>query len=319
MPTNFRGLIFVIFLAVFGAGLRFLMPEHWVWGTVLTLFGLVGMLWAAQPILPLELIGRWREAVRLSFWRIAIAVVFVVIVVGLGWWFRRDKGDFTFAVDVRSGVTLGDGPDASPLTKFMVGYTTMFGATASPIYYLAYLQITNLQDVVRTVKELKIAASEEADGPWEELVQIPLDSVDLYSVGPVPPAPCAKRWGLKNGMYDMSGPETKEELKNAAQIKAEQVLRTELRKTMQPHASVSGWVALDFLKHVGLLPKKVYFRVTILDTTDRGGDHVVRMPRGQEGASSMEVNNGSLLITGAYTDISGSHIKYYGDPFPHPK
>jgi len=87
---------------------------------------------------------------------------------------------------------------------------------------------------------------------------------------------------------------------------------------LQPHRSIYGWIALDSLRHVGLTPGKIYFRIKLRDAANQSGTYVVELPRKQAGDVSVGVNYGTLTITGLQADISAFHVKYYSDPFPPP-
>jgi hypothetical protein len=218
-----------------------------------------------------------------------------------------------FSVEVRTAIV----SDSGPLTMYMVGYPSIYGQTASPIFYLAYIQITNLQDVTSTINEFKVAASKEPEGPWEDLVPIPLNITTLYSLGISTPYP--KTLVMGRGTYRLATPMKTEDMKQAAILSANPTLESELTKPVQPHLPISGWIALDSLRHVGLSPGQIYFRIRLRDTANKSGAYVVVLPISQPGESSMDINNGSLQLTGLRTDISSFHVKYYGDPFPRPE
>jgi hypothetical protein len=95
-------------------------------------------------------------------------------------WLWRQTESESFRAEVRSGFV----SDAGPLTSFMVSYQSMFGDTVSPIFYLTYFEITNLQDVPSRISEFKVAAAKTKRGDFEELIPIPLTSTRLYWVGP---------------------------------------------------------------------------------------------------------------------------------------
>jgi hypothetical protein len=109
---------------------------------------------------------------------------------------------------------------------------------------------------------------------------------------------------------------TKEDMKIAAVLQVSPILESEVAHQIPPHGTVRGWVALDSLRHAGLSPGQIYFRIKLRDAANRGGTYVTELPRTQPGDSSMNVNNGVIQVAGMQTDISGFHVKYYGDPFP---
>jgi hypothetical protein len=222
----------------------------------------------------------------------------------------RAPGTEPFSVDVRSAFV----SDSGPLTKFMVAYPSMFGSTTSPVLYLAYIQLTNLQDVPTAVSDFKIAASKEAEGPWEDLVPIPLPSTTLYTLGV--PTPYPKNLVLGHGTYRLATAPTKGDMALAAVVDASPKLASEIAKLIQPHDTIYGWIALDSLRHVGLSPGQIYFRIKARDAANKTGTYIVELPRKVLGDSSMDVNCGVIAISGVKANISGFHVKYYSDPYP---
>jgi hypothetical protein len=218
-----------------------------------------------------------------------------------------------FSAEVRSAFV----SDSGPITLYMVTYPSMFGQTASPVLYLAVIQVTNLQDVVSTIDEFKVAASKELEGPWEDLVPVPLAITNLYVLGIHTPYPKVMEVG--RGTYRLGTSMTKEDMRNAALLRADPALEFELTKPIQPHSTISGWVALDSLRHVGLTPGQIYFRITLRDAANKGGRYVTPLPIRQPGEPLMDVNIGSLQVVGLLTDISNFHVKYYSDPFSRPE
>src|SRR5262249_31645366 len=140
-----------------------------------------------------------------------------------------------FSVEVRAAYV----QDSGQLTRFVVGYQSMFGQTVSPVFYLAYVQITNLQDVVSTVNDFKIAASKDAQGPWEDLVPIPLaQSSTLYALG-VKSKGGSGALTTPNGTTRLIDPMSKKDLKLAVVLRANPTLETELVKPIRPHSPIT--------------------------------------------------------------------------------
>ena len=218
-----------------------------------------------------------------------------------------------FGIEVRSAFV----SDSGPLTLFMVGFPSMFGNTASPVFYLSYIEIINQQDIPSTIDDFKVAVSKEPEGPWEDLVPISLNTSTLYSLGASTPYP--KNLGLDHGTYRLATAMMKEDMKRAAVIQTSPTLESEIKKSIQPHVPIYGWIALDSLRHVGLSPGQIYFRFKIRDAANKGGTFVAELPRKQPGDSSMNVNNGVIHVTGELVDISAFHVRYYGDSYPTPQ
>lgn len=269
------------------------------------LIAIVGI-FGGKPVANFELIPRLlittlcMSIIGLGFYRLSL------------WFHTNEIGESkpTFGVEVRSSLV----SDSGPLTLFMVGYPSMFGNTASPIFYLSYIQITNLQDVSRIINDFQVAVSKEREGPWEELIPIPLPSSTLYQLGVATPSP--KIVKLAIGTFRLATAITKEDMKLAAVVQVSPALESEIANPIQPHETIRGWVALDSLRRVGLSPGQIYFRIKLRDAANKSGTYVAELPRRQPGDPTLNINSGEIKVVGIRTDISGFHTKYYGDPFP---
>lgn len=269
-------------------------------------------------LLLLAKFGTWIANVQVPLWQRILSVVFVFGLIGIGWvecWRYLDsryqpvvKIKHSFNVEVRSALV----SDSGPLTLYMAGYPSILGKTASPIFYLTYLQITSLQDAVNRINELKIAASNKSDGPWEDLVPIPLGSVALYALGGKVSPP--KTLALRHETYRLAKPFALEDMKQAMPLKLERVLDFELSKPIQPHSTVNGWAAFDSRSRKGLTPGQIYFRVTIRDANQNTESRIVAFPTQPD--SSIHVDAGSMYVSGQVADISGYKVRYYSDPLP---
>ncbi len=221
-------------------------------------------------------------------------------------WKNQRPQSTPFSVQVRSALV----SDSGPLTLYMVVYPSRFGQTASPVFYLAFIQITNLQDIASTISEFSVSASKSSDGPWENLEPIPLSSVRLFSLGARTPTP--KNVVFKHETYRLATPMTKDDMKHAALLNANPALGPKLAKPIQPHNSISGWVAFDPPTHKGLTPGQVYFRVSLRDTANKSDNYIVLLPTKKD--SSIDIDNGSIQVTGLVADISQFKVRYYSDP-----
>ena len=95
------------------------------------------------------------------------------------------------------------------------------------------------------------------------------------------------------------------------------LLEVEMAKPINAHASIWGWVALDSLRHVGLTPGQIYFRIKLRDSSNKeDSPYVVELPRKQPDNNAMDINCGTMLVTNVTADISGSHLKYWPPPKP---
>lgn len=252
-----------------------------------------------------------------SIWVTFVTIIFVALGFCLYWqasvWKNQTASSEPFSVQVSSASV----SDSGPLTLYMATYLSLFGETASPIFYLTYFQITNLQDIACTMSEFTVYASKNTDGPWEQLVPIPIPSTNLFALGITTPSP--KRLVMGHGTYRLATTMTTKDMKHAAHLSATPALESELTKPIQPHSSIGGWVAFDSSTHKGLTPGQIYFRVKLRDTANITKIHVVPLPIKHGIDSSMEISNSFLTVTGQLSDISRFKVRYYSDPYPTPQ
>ncbi len=216
-----------------------------------------------------------------------------------------------FGVEVRTALVA----EAGTFTSYMVTYPSMFGQTASPLFYLAYARISNFQDIACTVREFKVSVSETRDGAWEDLVPIPLAGVKLYFLLEKSENVSPKIITFGNGgKFNLLGFTSPERLKFAAQMRAFPLLETDLISPIPAHQTISGWIAFDSKIHKGLTSSQIYLRITIRDTANRGDSYIV--PLGNPDDSSLDINVGEMKALGPVLDISNFKIKYYSDPYP---
>jgi len=304
---GFAGLL----VAVIGVALVYLWPDkRWIGWLSLGIAAILAAGWATLEIR--EKFG----STSASFWgSVLIGAIFGGGAAGLIWQSitSAQRQVPSFGVEVRSAFV----SDSGPVTTFMVAYQSMFGNTASPIFYLSYMQVTNLQDVRATISDFRVSVSKEPEGPWEDLVPIPLPTTTLYTLATLTPSP--KIIAMTHGTSRLATPMTKDDMKLAAVIETSPALESEIAKTIPPHSPVRGWIALDSLRHVGLSPGQIYFRVKIPDSGKKGGTYVTELHRRVSGDASVDVNCGTIRVVGIRADISGFHVRYYGDPYPTPQ
>jgi hypothetical protein len=212
-----------------------------------------------------------------------------------------------FSVEVRSAAV----SDTGPVTVFVM---TLPGKVVSPVFYLSYLQIENLQDAPDTINDLTISVSKEPEGPWEDLVPMDLGTsthtlFTLGSRGPVSP-----KFLKLFGTMRFAKPMTNDDLKFAAIVKAEPAMEVVISKPIPPHTPIRGWVALHSLRHVGLSPGQIYFRVKLSSTAKGQQRYVAELPKSGPQDTEMHGDSGQLDIVGITTDLSDFKIKYFREP-----
>jgi len=215
-----------------------------------------------------------------------------------------------FSVTMRS-VLISDAP--GPLSMFMVAYRSTYGQTASPVFCLARIQILNRESVPTNIEAYTVAVSDNSNGPWIELLPIPLTSHTLYALG-------AKGRGstleIPRGVYRLGTAMKPKDMRRAALMKPEPTLDSELRRPIQPHETISGWAAFDLPKEKWKV--REYFRISVRDTANRSFASVVAAPRGKQHDPEVDPQPGLIARAGPVQDISRFRVRFYHDPLPPP-
>ena len=217
----------------------------------------------------------------------------------------------SFSVGVRSAM-IYDG--AGPLSLYMVGYKSMYGQTASPVFYLVHIQIVNLQNVPSTIEGYSVAVSDNPNGPWENLLPISLLSSSLYALG-IASSGGGGTIAVPRGAYRLATPMQPNDMKHAALLNPHPKLESELGNPMQPHQTISGWAAFD-LQDRNSRTVRNYFRIAVRDSTNVSFTEIVSLPRRQQQNPETDTQTGLIDVTGLMLDISSFHVRYYGDPYP---
>lgn len=200
----------------------------------------------------------------------------------------------SFSVSIVTAL-VSDSPNQTSL--FMVGYHSMYGMTLSPISYLCYFQLVNERNIPVTVSGFSLEVSDQADGPWEALVPIPLRTTKLFALGvnkpPVPPA-------------------APEALAHAAPMNAALKLEEVLSAPILPHSTASGWAAFDVRDRGRAHPRR-HFRLKIRDASH--GVFAVNVVAPQRNDFEVATDIASLQRAGEKVDLGRAHIRYFGDPY----
>jgi hypothetical protein len=215
-----------------------------------------------------------------------------------------------FSVEVHAAAV----SDSGPITLFVMTLPSPTGTLVSPVFYLAYIQITNLQDVPNTIDRMSIAVSKELEGPYEDLIPMGLDisthTLYVLSGGHASPPKTLNIYGTMR----FAKPMTNDDLKSAAIVRAEPAIESGLANPIPPHAPIRGWIGLHSLRHVGLSPGQIYFRFKLFDVTKKESTYVAELPRSSIEDSSVQPGPGQLDVTGITVDLSGLPIKYFREP-----
>jgi len=215
-----------------------------------------------------------------------------------------------FSAGVRSAMIYdGEGP----LSLYMVGYDSMYGKTASPVFYLMHIRIVNQQDIPATIEAYSVAVSANETGPWENLMPIPLLSSDLYALGILTSG--VGRLAVPRGAYRLGTPMRPEDMTHAALLNPQPKLESELLgREIQPHKTIGGWAAFD-LRNRSVRTVRNYFRITLRDSANRSVVSIAPTPRRQQQDSETDTQVGFIDRAGPVVDISQFHVRYYSDPY----
>jgi hypothetical protein len=212
---------------------------------------------------------------------IGLAVIYVGTV-GLGWYLRSP-----FSAEVR--IVINSSPVKDKLTMFVVGHGGLVGRDGlvqqivSPIPFLLYAQVTNLENVPSNITDYSVEVSSYRFGPWHPLPSISLRSCDLYvigvDVGPPGLGPPGKSLRFSRGSYLLATPPAAKYLASGDLLKPDHLLESELGHNIQPHDHVEGWAAFDHADNFMVFrSKSIYFRITVRDSAGLEGSTVSKIP-----------------------------------------
>jgi hypothetical protein len=201
-----------------------------------------------------------------------------------------------------------------PLSFFVVGYNSMYGATISPVPLLVYMQITNLQSVPRTVVSYSVAVRDTPADTWEPLQPISLVGKQLFSLGEKQSNGVGNSITFPGGTYRLATKLEKEGLRNAVPLSPRPKMEDELTKPIQGYGTVYGWAAFES-KRFGESASRKLFRVTIRDSANVTSGSESQLPT-SGGDANLETQIAYLDLAGPSQDISKSYLRYANDSFP---
>jgi len=199
------------------------------------------------------------------------------------------------------------------LSHFVAAYPSILGDTASPIQYLVYLQLVNVDDSPRSVVDIKVSASEEQGGPWEKLVPISLATATLFYVGVSQGTPHDIE--PSHAAYRMSTPPSVDDLKTASAILATPNLESQFNALIEPNGDIRGWIALDSLKHNRNSAGMMYLRVETTDSAGKTETNIAELPTKSSNKTALDGDTGRIRIVGSFANLSLFHMRHIGDPF----
>jgi hypothetical protein len=289
----YAGLILAILLGA--------VPMNAIWRSVL-LFGvlclLVDITWRARWTI------NWKRRVKVIATSVLAAIYLGVAVTLIVYEYRSTPALFN------AEMRLAYVTDSGPLTHFMVAYPSRAGETLSPVFYLTFIQITNLQAVPSSITDFEVAVGKGEDGPWENLPNIPLASKGLLNLTGNGPR---KILTAPPGTYRMNAPRNTEHLKQAAVVVADPKLENELANPIPPHHTIRGWLALD-VPSGNARGQGNYFRIKLRDAAGKSATCIMSLPSSEPDDPAGHVDNGKLLMVGEVIDVSGFKVKNYSAP-----
>jgi len=214
-----------------------------------------------------------------------------------------------YTVGIRSTqVFTGKGP----LAVYMVGYNSFHGSTVSPVMALTNILIHSNSNEPNTIESYRVAVGKTANGPWVDLVPIPLQGTALYMLG-LKTVPSPKDAIIGKGAYILGAPHlTTDDMKIAALLQPYPTFESQLSRPIQPHSTIGGWAAFD-VRDRNDDAMGNFYKVTLRDSANVITASVYPLPARKPGDDAeQDTQQGRLVVTGAVSDISKFHIRYFG-------
>ena len=235
--------------------------------------------------------------------------------IGIAWyathvWISNKLADHPwFQISVRSAIV----SDSGPLTSIMAHYQSTDGDTLSPILYLAYVELANNDDQPRSIDGLKFEVGKDAEGPWEEVMSIPLNQVDLVLLLEQGKT-ASSSLTMCSGTFRMGTAPPKGATANSFHVAlVPALLEDSLSTPIQPHSSLYGWIALDSLRHSSAAPGDIYLRVKVSEGASPNELFSVSEFPSSNSKMVMNVNCGVIVTYARTFDLSKSAVRYYSD------
>jgi len=180
------------------------------------------------------------------------------------------------------------------IARFMIGYKSASGDTISPINFILYIQIINMQTVRSKIASYRVEAAPALDGPWKQLMPIAVRGQQIYLI--------FKRGGLTKASEIEFLPNS------LANVLSDQ--------SLQPHETISGWA---FFERRDVVPSAMnFFRFHIHDTAGVQTSRIV--PKAKQipnvGQRETQKSPGWRLLH-QDRDISKFHVRYYHSSYPN--
>lgn len=176
------------------------------------------------------------------------------------------------------------------LSPWMIGYKRGGKNTASPLNFLLWTRIVNMQQVQSKIANYRVQVSASENGPWKTLNAIGMTGRQLYAIS------------------------NENELKEALELTIDDDLYTILRdRTLQPRDTVEGWMIFERYD-LNWTNKTWFFKFYFRDTAGVETNQIIKAPRGDGAPGEVNLANPPLKAIGR-RDISGFHFRYFSSSF----
>ena len=258
---------------------------------------------------------------------VTVALIGALMAIGI-WFFTQHEGDEVaqntdatppskvetkpaYATQVITGLFY---TAPSPMSPFMVMYPSLHGATASPVPFLMYIQITNLTDHLTAIQDYSVSVSDSKDGSWEALYPISLTSTNLVAtkIENAGKGPGGGQIELRRA-YRLDTPMTIEDLKKSVLLEPDSKLELRLRQSIPAHETITGWAAFDSKKHEQTTVPK-FFQIRLRDSLGLVSSEIASLPTREGEEAGAQTRVGILTVTGTGIDLSQAHVRYFSDP-----
>jgi hypothetical protein len=246
----------------------------------------------------------------------AIPVRFVISIL-LGFFGEPFFRSPPFRTEART--VLNSSPIRKQLTPFVVTHGNPSRPTVSPVPFLIYLEVVNLQSVPSRISDYSVAIGRcYLYGwwcKWYPLPTIPLESSALFFLLP---NRAPNRTSLQNkpiiwlptGSILLAPPEKPEYLASALLLQPDRLFDTELHRTIPSHETIAGWAAFDHSQGFKVFKgPNVYFRISVRDSAGIENVTVYRTPLYSN--ELMSTTMATLTLTGIGRDLRHLSVESY--------
>jgi hypothetical protein len=246
----------------------------------------------------------YRRRFDIASW--GLVGLYVVVVALAALWAVTENADFR----AEPRVVFNSSPVRDRMTMFGFRWGPIVNGPISPIPFLIYLQVTNLQAYPAQIVDFSAEIAHHRFGPWWHLPTIALTEGQIYLVGFPGLVASGDKLLFPRGTYLLATPVDPSLLARSILITPDLLFENEVKRPIRPHESVKGWVAFDHARDYEVFRGPgVYFRVTISDSAGVTARSVFPTPIGARGSG--ELGAPTLTPNGTVRNLSSSRIAPY--------